>query len=352
MRYGIYDRSQNVVDVFFDWASEGLLDSERMKWAALRQGSQKFPVSSATAQIRPAIVFDELPTGDAENPRIEYLREDDPMYAYHFASLMVAQVSAPEFGRSLIRDALKAEQIKLGDPDAMGAMYDQLFEGLWIVDFTFAKRWCLICHSSPEFLKDRSDGLELTEIVFHRMWKTVRARLDDLKENAESLNEWWYGLYCCRPYLYMTEYLAGSTRNRRLGQKIRRFVDEVETDYSMTLDRGYSTYFQNAPQAVAELILDIRSIAEIGATIRYFDGRLEHVKTDAPSGALDDAIKGMEFELAARYRWPKAVYREASAFLRENKRVHLGDKPPRICMDINPTLVAAVQALLAGNLSG
>jgi len=210
----------------------------------------------------------------------------------------------------------------------MGLVYDQLFEGLWIVDFDFAKRWRLICHSSPDFLKDGPAAAELAEAAYRRTWRVVRARLDDLKENAATLDEWWYGLYCCRPYMYMAEYQAGSTRNERLGKKMRRFVDEIETDFSMTLGAGYSACFGDFPKAVAQLILDIRSFAEIGVMLRYSDGRREYVKDEAPASALEEAIDSMKFELAARFRWPKPVYREAIAFLNEGKRVHLDDDPP------------------------
>jgi hypothetical protein len=351
-RYGIYERAQNVVDILFDWTGESLPDSDRAKWIALRKGVPTTSSSTAVAQKRPAIVFDGDLFGRAENPRIEHIAEDDPRYVFYFCSVMMAQVADRDFGRSLIRRALQAEQRKLQDPEAMGQIYDQLLEGLWISDFDFAKRWCLICHTPPEFLERGADTADLAEAAFRLRWKSVRTRLEELRDSAETLDDWWYGLHCCRPYMYMAEYLAGEARNKALAKKTHRFVDEIETDFSMTLNSAYRAWLQDRPKEVAHLILDIRSLAEIGVTLRHADGHLERVKTDAPSDALERAVEGMKFELAARFRWPKSVYLGAFGYLHQGKRIHLDDEAPRICLDFSPTLIAAIRTLSDGKLSG
>ncbi|WSH67981.1 hypothetical protein U8Q05_27005 (plasmid) [Rhizobium ruizarguesonis] len=341
--HGLAERARNVFDIFFDWQAQGLDELRRAHHHQLRAAADAL-LPSTPPELSPCIAVDEN-SGSISNPRIEYLRNDDPQYIYRYCAMLMLHAQDAELGQRLVRMALYKEQQRLGEPREMARLFDRLYTDLWIADLDFAAKWWLISQSSPDWLNETVGLVSMTSSDYTSFFRDLRREMQAIRESCTDLNSWWYGMFCLLPKIRAAESLARQAYSKREADKVLRFLDEAVTDLNTSLSCAFNGALNGDPTPISKTFLDVRSLAELGdVTLRDLKTSKITVVPRRERGREAAAVtKDFRFSAATRFSLPRFWYEAAVSYVEEGKLLHKGDPPPLLLDDFNPFLVAALQ---------
>lgn len=211
----LFERAQNVWDIYFDWQGEKLHERYTARAHELRSLTLP-PQDREDKTQRAGIIFERVP-----QPRIEYRAPSDIEYIFNFCAFHQMVATDSEEATRLMRWILGNER-EQRSPEMMIELLDDLHAGFWVDSTQHAATRLAISMGVT------NEAPVLAEPRYIVLYRELRASLEEARK-AQDLNCWWYHLYRLIPRLELAR-----RHSAAMGEEERttyhRFFDEVLTD--------------------------------------------------------------------------------------------------------------------------